>query len=261
MRNWDTGEKQGTSVDIDADAIGHDLLLRHDDVPIRTSRGSAGSSSTTESWATAETGRRRVGRARRRAGRLERVRSDDRADGRDDRRRHRPRRARTRGRGDAVLRRRDERSGWRALDSDQCPATPSVRRDAPRRGRATCCVGLWLALALTGLLGPRRHRIGRTDTVVDGRGRRVPVVLAVIDPGRRADARTRRHRRREPARCSRRSSRRSGRRPSSVAGRAYIDALVAAGFDKAAMQVTPDQTTVGNPAESIQFSVRWGRSA
>jgi hypothetical protein len=42
------------------------------------------------------------------------------------------------------------------------------------------------------------------------------------------------------------------------AGRAYIDALVAAGFDRAAMQVTQDQSTVGNPAESLQFSVRWG---
>lgn len=41
-------------------------------------------------------------------------------------------------------------------------------------------------------------------------------------------------------------------------GRAYVDALIAAGFDRAAMQVTPDQTTVGNPADSIQFSVRWG---
>lgn len=46
--------------------------------------------------------------------------------------------------------------------------------------------------------------------------------------------------------------------PDSVSGRAYVDALVAAGFDRAAMQVTPDQTTIGNPAESIQFSVRWG---
>jgi hypothetical protein len=45
-----------------------------------------------------------------------------------------------------------------------------------------------------------------------------------------------------------------------ASGRAYIDALVAAGFDKAAMQVTQDQSTVGNPAESIQFSVRWGAS-
>ena len=44
----------------------------------------------------------------------------------------------------------------------------------------------------------------------------------------------------------------------SVAGRAYVDALVAGGFDKAAMQVTQDVSTVGNPAESIQFSVRWG---
>ncbi|KZE41717.1 hypothetical protein AVW09_02970 [Microbacterium sp. T32] len=46
--------------------------------------------------------------------------------------------------------------------------------------------------------------------------------------------------------------------PDQVAGRAYIDALVGAGFDKAAMQVTPDQTTIGNPAESIEFSVRLG---
>lgn len=43
-----------------------------------------------------------------------------------------------------------------------------------------------------------------------------------------------------------------------VSGRAYIDALIAAGFDRGAMQVTQDVSTVGNPAESIQFSVRWG---
>lgn len=42
------------------------------------------------------------------------------------------------------------------------------------------------------------------------------------------------------------------------AGRAYIDALVAAGFDRSAMQVTQDATTVGNAVESLQFSVRWG---
>lgn len=46
--------------------------------------------------------------------------------------------------------------------------------------------------------------------------------------------------------------------PDQVAGRAYVDALVAGGFDKAAMQVTEDLTTVGNPAETIQFSVLWG---
>lgn len=44
----------------------------------------------------------------------------------------------------------------------------------------------------------------------------------------------------------------------SSSGRAYVDALVAAGFDKAAMQVTHDLSTVQNPAESMQFSVRWG---
>lgn len=42
-----------------------------------------------------------------------------------------------------------------------------------------------------------------------------------------------------------------------VQGRAYIDALVAAGFPKSAMEVTNDVSTVGIPADSIQFSVRW----
>ncbi|MEV7798027.1 hypothetical protein AB0O14_02970 [Microbacterium foliorum] len=43
-----------------------------------------------------------------------------------------------------------------------------------------------------------------------------------------------------------------------ASGRAYIDALTAAGFDRAAMQVTQDVTTVGNPVESLMFAVRWG---
>jgi len=41
------------------------------------------------------------------------------------------------------------------------------------------------------------------------------------------------------------------------AGRAYVDALAAAGFDKASMEVTRDRTTVGNPADSIQVAVLW----
>ncbi len=45
--------------------------------------------------------------------------------------------------------------------------------------------------------------------------------------------------------------------PQAAQGRAYVDALVAAGFDKGAMQVTQDLTTVGNQADSIQFSVKW----
>lgn len=45
---------------------------------------------------------------------------------------------------------------------------------------------------------------------------------------------------------------------ADAGGRAFIDGLAAAGFDKAAMQVTADQTTIGHPADSIQFSVRWG---
>jgi hypothetical protein len=47
--------------------------------------------------------------------------------------------------------------------------------------------------------------------------------------------------------------------PERAVGRAYVDALIAAGFDRTSMQVTYDESTVGNPAESIQFSVKWGQ--
>ncbi|WP_350224764.1 hypothetical protein [Leifsonia sp. fls2-241-R2A-40a] len=41
-------------------------------------------------------------------------------------------------------------------------------------------------------------------------------------------------------------------------GRDFIDALVAAGFTRADMQLTVDTTTIGLKANSIQFSVRMG---
>ncbi|MFS0867335.1 hypothetical protein AB3M83_08380 [Microbacterium sp. 179-B 1A2 NHS] len=41
----------------------------------------------------------------------------------------------------------------------------------------------------------------------------------------------------------------------SVQGRDYVDALVDAGFEKDAMEVTFDRTSVDDPADSIQFSV------
>ncbi|MEO7006627.1 MAG: hypothetical protein ABI275_05165 [Terrimesophilobacter sp.] len=41
-------------------------------------------------------------------------------------------------------------------------------------------------------------------------------------------------------------------------GRAIIDGLVAAGFDKSAMQVTPDSTPTHNDTDSIQFAVQLG---
>jgi hypothetical protein len=39
-------------------------------------------------------------------------------------------------------------------------------------------------------------------------------------------------------------------------GRALVDALVAAGFDKAAMEVTDDTTAIGRDADAVQFAVR-----
>lgn len=45
--------------------------------------------------------------------------------------------------------------------------------------------------------------------------------------------------------------------PERSQGRAYIDALVEAGFHKRDMQVTRDRTTLGDAADSILFSVAW----
>ena len=41
-------------------------------------------------------------------------------------------------------------------------------------------------------------------------------------------------------------------------GRAIVDSLVVAGFDKSAMQVTPDTTPTHNSTDSIQFAVQLG---
>jgi hypothetical protein len=43
-------------------------------------------------------------------------------------------------------------------------------------------------------------------------------------------------------------------------GRDFIDGLVAAGFTKADMQVTPDKTSIGRQVDSILFSVKIGTS-
>lgn len=43
----------------------------------------------------------------------------------------------------------------------------------------------------------------------------------------------------------------------SPGGKPIINALVAAGFSRPAMQVTPDKTTFGNDTDSVQFSVRF----
>ncbi len=42
---------------------------------------------------------------------------------------------------------------------------------------------------------------------------------------------------------------------ASAGGRAFIDALVAAGFEESQMEVTADRTTVDLPADSVQFAV------
>ena len=43
----------------------------------------------------------------------------------------------------------------------------------------------------------------------------------------------------------------------AAGGQAIIDGLVAAGFPKAEMEVSSDTTSIGEPADSIQFAIRW----
>lgn len=44
----------------------------------------------------------------------------------------------------------------------------------------------------------------------------------------------------------------------SAKGRDFVDALAAAGFDTAAMELTADTTSIGLDADSVQFSVKIG---
>lgn len=44
---------------------------------------------------------------------------------------------------------------------------------------------------------------------------------------------------------------------TAIDGRSYVDALTAAGFDKAQMEVTFDRTETGLAADTIQFAVRF----
>ncbi|MBX3193537.1 MAG: hypothetical protein KF727_00365 [Microbacteriaceae bacterium] len=46
------------------------------------------------------------------------------------------------------------------------------------------------------------------------------------------------------------------RSESKPDGRMFIDSLVAAGFPKSSMELTPDRTTIGAQADQIQFAVR-----
>ncbi|MGK9147312.1 hypothetical protein KXS11_06780 [Plantibacter flavus] len=43
----------------------------------------------------------------------------------------------------------------------------------------------------------------------------------------------------------------------AAGGQAIIDGLVAAGFPKPEMEVSFDTTSIGDPADSIQFAIRW----
>ena len=47
---------------------------------------------------------------------------------------------------------------------------------------------------------------------------------------------------------------------AALNGPAFIENLVAQGYDRAAMEVTPDTTAIGLAADNIVFSIRFGES-
>ena len=163
--------------------------------------------------------------------------------------------ARPRGSGDAVLRAARRVLGVARLDSDRVPP-PRASSRAPARPRSSRAGNHGIAAA-----GGLRRLPSPAEIPAVVERRRVGDRRAVPTPSTSPAASTRSspaERPRRTSRCSRAVTAAVWATPDQVSGRAYIDALVAAGFDKSAMQVTPDQSTVGNPAESIQFSVRWG---
>lgn len=54
---------------------------------------------------------------------------------------------------------------------------------------------------------------------------------------------------------------RAWRSDGRAQGRTYVDLLVEAGFERSAMQVSKDLSTVGNPAETMMVSVEWSETA
>ena len=124
---------------------------------------------------------------------------------------------------------------------------PSSRLGVSSSLRVTAALGLVAVLALAGC-APEPPAPAPTTPATSESGAPAPQAPTLVPDGTAADN--------LPLFTSVMQQVAAG--PENAAGRAYVDALVAAGFDKAAMQVTADRTTVDNPVDSLQFSVQWG---
>ncbi len=47
---------------------------------------------------------------------------------------------------------------------------------------------------------------------------------------------------------------------AALDGRAFVDNLIAHGYPREAMEVTPDKTAIGEPADNVVFSIRFGET-
>ena len=253
LRAWENGEKSGTAIEIEADSIGHDLAWGTTTLTkVRVGREPPPTVSppmTAETMPEGRPGVERVGRSRApsrpTAAAWPSVSSPTRSS---------PTRGAPRGRWSA------SRARDRPVESRAHAPRLGLGRSAPagagkkmarrsaiscgpgaRRGRDPCSAS---PAALLRLPGPRR-------TTAVGRRRPHPLSPAPVAPP------TLRPELSADENLAYFDSVNLGVVAANrlAGGRDFIDALVAAGFDRAQMQVTADRTTVDLQADSVQFAV------
>jgi hypothetical protein len=132
-----------------------------------------------------------------------------------------------------------------------------VRRTGPLAsatvGFASAAAALSLALALTGCVGGAAPTSPTTGAPTGGGAAGTPTASApatvALVPGGTAQ---------ENLPYFDQVNKATLAAKPDATGRDFIDALVAAGFPRADMQLTVDTTTIGLKANSIQFSVKLG---
>ncbi|WP_223690326.1 DUF6993 domain-containing protein [Leifsonia poae] len=132
----------------------------------------------------------------------------------------------------------------------QLPPTSSVRRARARFGVTSATIGIAVALSLSGCVGGSGPAPTVTTTVTPSPTGTAPAIVELKPDGTAQ----------ENLAFFDKTNRATLAAKPTAQGRDFIDALVAAGFKKPDMQVTADTTTIGLKANSIQFSVRMGKS-
>jgi hypothetical protein len=130
------------------------------------------------------------------------------------------------------------------------PATAlALARTLARTLALTLTLALAVALTLSGCTAPPTSDQTQPGSSASGPGTTTPSAVPTFDPNASV---------KDALRLFDSVNTATLAADADAKGRAFIDGLAAAGFDKATMELTNDETTIGHAADSIQFSVRWG---